>query len=183
MLGMFLNLYLIPGGAMLLIVAFSTISLLYFYFAFALFNNIPFGKILQKSSYHGISAVKIIGSIGAGLALSLMVMGMLYKIMWWPGAAILSTMGIISLLPVGVVVFIKYLSDNASYYSDILKRVAIYGITGLVLHNWSDKIFLEYKYRNYPNYIEAVKQSKRDPDNDLLREKVKLEREKIEYRR
>jgi len=59
---------LIPGGSFLLVLSLFILSCLYYPLGFALLNQIAFTKILKKDSYKGLTAFKIIGSIGAGMA-------------------------------------------------------------------------------------------------------------------
>src|SRR5690554_4892641 len=81
-----LNLLLIPGGGVLTVLTLSTLSTIYFYFSFALFNDIRFRKIFKKDSYENISRWRIIGAIGTGFALSATTAGLMCKFQSWPGA-------------------------------------------------------------------------------------------------
>ncbi|MBK8807421.1 MAG: hypothetical protein IPO21_12565 [Bacteroidales bacterium] len=79
-----LNLLFIQGGGILTVLTLLTLSMLYMYFSFALFNNIELRKIFKKDSYKGISSNRIFGAVGAGLALSMTTIGLLFKFQSWP---------------------------------------------------------------------------------------------------
>ncbi|WP_158250403.1 hypothetical protein [Aquimarina sp. I32.4] len=61
-------------------------------------------------------------------------------------------------------------------------RLIVFGGIGLALLTQSNSIFIELKYKDYPNYIEAVKELNEDPDDILLQEKEQLEYDKMKGR-
>ncbi len=174
-----LNLLLIPGGGLLTVLTFSILSVLYMYFGFALFNDIRLRDIFKKDSYKGISSKRIFGAIGTGFALSAMTAGLMFKFQSWPGADFYLKAGLFGLLIVTVIGLVKYYKNKSDFYTRIFKRVAIFGGLGLVLTLTPKTVFVELKYRNHPEYVDALKKAMTDPGNKELWDNVETERQKM----
>lgn len=128
------------GAHFLTVLSFTFLSCLYFYFSFAIFNGIRFRDIFKKASYQGISALRIIGAIVTGIAISMAIVGMEFRIMRWPGASIMLMVGGLVLCLLTVTAIIKYFSSKAPFYLNILKRVVPYTILAVVA-------FISVKFR------------------------------------
>lgn len=174
-----INLLDVPGRGVMTVLALSTVSTLYMYLSFALFNDIRLRKIFKKDSYKGINAMRIVGAILTGFALSMTTIGLLFKFQSWPGASFNLGLGLFGLLIALVVGLIKYLKTKSDYYTKIFKRIAVYGGLGLILMILPRETWLEIKNRNHPEYIEAVKEAWADPKNQELWDKVDDERQKM----
>jgi hypothetical protein len=83
-----LNLFFISGGTFLVVCTLGTLSVFYFHFGFAIFNNIRLKGLFWKESYKEIRGLRIAGGIVAGAAISLATIGILFKIQNYPGAQI-----------------------------------------------------------------------------------------------
>ena len=59
----------IVGSNVLIVMAISLLSVIYYPMGFAFFNGIRLREILKKASYKGLSTWRILGAIGAGMAL------------------------------------------------------------------------------------------------------------------
>ena len=133
MLALALRFFAVSGGADLMIIALSALALLYFYLGFALLNHIPFRKVLKKESYRSVSWMRIIGAIAAGTALAQVVIGILFKLLRWPGAYEMLLIGLMSLAFVFAVAGVRYLGSRAAFYPPLFLRVALFGGIGLLL--------------------------------------------------
>lgn len=174
-----LNLLLIPGGSVLTVLTLLTLSFLYMYLSFALFNAIRLRNIFKKDSYKGISTLRIVGSVGTGFALSATTIGILFKFQSWPGASFNLIAGLFGLLIVTIIGLIKNLKNKSNYYSGIFKRVVIIGGLGLILILIPKTSWVELKYRNHPEYVNALKKAMANPDNEELWDNVEAERQKM----
>ncbi len=74
------------------------------------------------------------------------------------------------------------LVNKRTVYRRLFLRLIVFGGIGLALLTQSNSIFIELKYKDYPNYIEAVKELNEDPDDILLQEKEQLEYDKMKGR-
>ena len=178
-----LNLLLLPGGNFLTVLGFGILSMIYLYFSFALFNNIRLRKILKKDSYKDVSSLRILGAIGTGFGLSLTIVGLTFKFMSWPGANYNLILGLFLLSIVTVIGVIKYSQNKSEFYTRILKRVAIFGGIGLIVVLIPMADWIGFRYRNYPEYVKAVKNSIADPNNKVLKEKADEELRKMHIER
>ncbi len=174
-----LNFLLIPGGGVLTVLTLSTLSGLYMYLSFALFNEIRLRNIFKKDSYKGISTMRIVGSVGTGLALSVMTAGLMFKFQSWPGADFNLGAGLFGLLLVTVIGLIKYSKTKSDFYTRIFKRAAIFSGLGLILLLTPKTSWVELKYRNHPEYVDALKKAMADPDNNELWDNVETERQNM----
>ena len=174
-----LNILLIPYGGVLTVLTFSTLSTLYFYFGFALFNDIRLRKIFKKDSYKNISSLKILGAIGAGLALSMTTIGLMFKFQSWPGADFNLIVGLSGMFIVTSVAIIRYTQNKSDYYTKILKRMAIFGSLGIIVFLIPKTSWNKFEYRNYPDYVNAINNSIADPENKELQEKAEEERQNM----
>lgn len=136
-------------------------------------------KIFKKDSYENISRWRIIGAIGTGFALSATTAGLMFKFQSWPGADFNLGAGLVGLLIVTIIGLIKYSRNKSNYYTRIFKRAAIFGGLGLILMLTPKTSWIELKYRNHPEYIDALKKAMADPDNKELWDNVETERQKM----
>lgn len=164
--------FLTPGTGLVIVLSFALLSMLYTYLGFALLNGIPFKAIFKKSSYAGIGALRIIGSIVTGIAIGTIVIGMLFKIQSWKGGDMQLGAGLITLSVVVVISLIKFSQNRSVFYLGIFKRSAIYGLLGIFFFMLSELGWIELKFRDHPAYIEALKAAYADPENEALWDKV-----------
>lgn len=113
-IGLIMKLSLIAGGAILLVLAISALACFY-YLGFALFNDIRLRHIFKKASYANASPGRIIGAIGASFGLSGMLVGILFRLQFWPGAAINLLAGIVLTAILLLVALVKLMTTPAPY--------------------------------------------------------------------
>lgn len=179
-LALLLFLFSLPGGAALMILSLGFLSILYFYFGFAILNSISFRKIFKKSSYSAISSMRIVGAIGTGIGLSTVIIGLLFKFMSWPGSYFMLLIGLLSMSVFFAYALIKFIINKSSFYTNILLRTAFFGGIGLFLLLMPSYTLSEIKYgKHHPEYIEALKALENDPTNTELQENVTIEHNKI----
>ncbi|MBB6610380.1 hypothetical protein H7F15_04960 [Pontibacter sp. Tf4] len=173
------NLLFAPTGNILIVLSLSVLSILYMYLSFALFNGIRFRHILKKESYKGISTMRIIGAIFTGLALSITLIGILFKYQLWPGATINLRVGLSGLVLMVLIGAVGYARSKAAYYANIAKRIAIYGALGIIMLLLPTDELIEIRYRNHPEYAEALKKAIAAPGNEDLWQKAEAERQRM----
>ncbi len=174
-----LNILLIPGGSFLTVLTLSTLSVLYMYLSFALFNHIRLRTIFKKDSYKGISTMRIVGAVMTGFALSVTTIGLLFKFQSWPGASFNLSAGLVGLILITIIGTIKYSKNKSEYYTRIFKRVAIIGGLGLILMLTPKTSWIKLKYRNHPEYVNALIKAMTHPDNKELWDNVEVERQRM----
>jgi hypothetical protein len=169
-----LKLLFITGGSILTVFTLIILSIIYCYFSFLLFNDIPLKQVFKKDSYKNISGIRILGAVFTGFGLSAITLGLMFKFQSWPGADPILIAGLFVLLPVTIIALSKYSKNKSNFYPRIFKRIAIWGGLGLILTLMPKTTWIEIKYRNQPAYVEALKNAMADPDNKELWDKVKM---------
>ncbi len=178
-LALIFNLNFVPGASALTVLSLSSLAVLYMYFSFALFNDVRLRNIFKKGTFTEINKMRTFGAAGAGIALAITIIGIMFKIQLWPGAELQLRMGLLALAFVTAIGLFKYLKEKSPFYLRVFKRAAVVGGLGLTLMFSSETAWLEIRYRNHPEYVEAVKKALAEPDNKELWEKVEIERKKI----
>ena len=178
-IGLIMNFLMLTGGGIISVLGICTLSSFYMYFSFAFFNNIPLKKIFKKESYHGISRKRISGTVLTGFCLSLATIRILFRFQSYPGAVFNLYVGTLGLTIAFIVGVLKYQKNHSSFYPNILKRIVAIGSLSLVFAILPKFMFMELKFRNYPVYIEALKEAANNPNRPELWDNVNTEREKI----
>lgn len=104
--------------------------------------------------------------------------GLMFKFQSWPGADFNLGAGLVGLLIVTIIGVIKYSKNKSKYYIRIFLRAAIFGGLGLILMLTPKTSWVELKYRNHPEYVDALMKAMADPDNKELWDNVETERQK-----
>ena len=163
-----MKLALVSGSGILMTLILTLLACFYFYLGFAFFNNIRLKKIFSKSSYYGISALRIIGSIGVGWGLSIMCCGILFKMMHWPGGILFLHIGLIQIFVIAIIVLVKFSLSKSDFYKTILLRFAIIGGLGLLFFFTTDLglSIARIQYKNHPAYIKAYEKYLENTESD-----------------
>jgi len=173
----------LPGGSVLITLSLSLFAVLYMYFSFGLFNGIRFRKMFKKASYANITTMRIVGSVMVGLALAILMTGILFKVMSWPGAGINLLFGLVATLIGGAVAAVKLINVKAPFYQRVLKRVAVWGTVGSLLLLAPGHFMLRLDFRNDPELLEAHISARTYPDSLELWNRVdSLEADRIQAR-
>ena len=110
---------------MILILTIGILSMIYFPFGIYFLS----GKTFQQQNV-GLS-------IGVGMALSILVVGILFKLMHWPGALAMLIVGLAGVIPLFFVVRMlrnrNTYEERNDYYGQLFLRLSIGVIVGLCL--------------------------------------------------
>jgi len=121
-----------PGGYMFITISLTLLAMQYFFLSFILFNKIKLKNIFQNETYKNIPPAKIIGTIGFGIGLSTLLMGILFEFLHWPGGDINIYSGITVIFIIFIVSIIKYLKTKSKYYIPIFIRFFIWTFIGII---------------------------------------------------
>jgi uncharacterized membrane protein len=122
-------------------------------------------QVFRKKSYKGITALRIIGAIGAGMGLGAICVGLLFKFAQWKGANTNLYAGLIITLFVLIIALFRFFKNSSDFYKQIFMRIAIIGGLGLLLSFVSDLTIIKIQYRKHPEYIKTYEEYLKDPDN------------------
>lgn len=119
----------------ILFIFFATnLSLYYYIFGFAVFNNIPLSKLTKKESYQLIEIKRIVLSIISGWAFSTIIVGIIFKLFDWGFGDTIIIIGLIVNLASLTYSIFKYISNKSPFYLGLIIRGMIYGGFSLSLY-------------------------------------------------
>lgn len=176
-----MKMFHIPGHGILMVLSSTILSLLYTYFGFALFNNIRFRNIFKKKSYKNISTRNITIAIISGIIFGLAMLGVLFKFQSYPGTAALLNPGAIGIILIFItgIIFYFILNKKEIFFKKLLIRTLLVGSISLFLFFVPDKNWYQWKYKEFPDYYEAILESKKHPDSLEIQNKLEEERLKM----
>lgn len=183
LLSSILKLLLVDFSNHLLLISCSLLSILYFAFSFAILNNIGFRDLFKTNALHGISAGRIVGSIGLGITLSIVIIGAQFKLLLLEGAEQMLTVGntllVIILAVALLVLFVKYKGKAPHFYKNVFKRIIPGLVAGLLLLNVSAPTLIDIYYRDNPKYAQLLKKVMDNPKDEELWKELQKERENL----
>ncbi|HOE05142.1 MAG TPA: hypothetical protein PLZ52_08000 [Bacteroidales bacterium] len=128
-----IHLFIIPEVLVLLNLFLHALSLFYFLLGFASFNGATFNRIFKKETYAEAGPLGIVATAGSGYSLSLVVIGILFKLMHYPGSKVMLYAGLFFLLGFNIVSLIRFLQNRYPGFLRILIRTILIGGFGLYL--------------------------------------------------
>lgn len=174
-ISLFLKFQLIPYSGILLTLSLMTLALIYYPLGFAFFNEVRLRSVFKKESYKGITALRIIGAIGIGIGLSILCIGILFKLQHWGYSDINLMFGLIVTFIALIIVLIRLLKVKDNFYTKILKRIMIMGGLGLILLFTPELSIIKIQFRNHPDYITMYEAYLKNPDNEEIQTKLDIE--------
>lgn len=174
-----LNLFLIPGSSMLLALSSMLLSCLYFCASIPLFNKVPLKAVFIKQSYSEINGVEILLAFLGGYISSVVLVGILFKFLYLPGATIMLTVSVIPVCIIAIISLIRFFTTKKRNYLGIFVRTCVVGAIGLTLMILPSGSIMEFKHRDNPAFIKALNDSRDNPQDEELRKKYNEELEKL----
>ncbi len=178
-LGIALKYFHIPGSTIIIILSFSILSAFYYLFSFAHLNGIGFRGIFKKDSYRQTTIKRILLAVALGFSLSILIIGMLFKIQFWPGALMTLSAGLILCSIVFLFTLFFFLRNKIMAYKRFFIRIYIYGILGLILFLIPQTSLIDVYYRKNPDYAEIYKKHIENPDDEEIKEEMLQKREEM----
>ncbi len=147
-------------------------------FSVFIFNKIKFldFKLIDKEL---VSNPHILVSFGIGFILFLSVVTILFRHFLWPGTDIFEFITFCLILIALVFSLIKYFVNQDVFYFRVIKYLSIYGFIIVFMYNLPQFFWVEIKYRNHPDYIEAYEARMTHDRDSILDKKAEIEYEKM----
>lgn len=172
-----LKLLHVPGSSMFIVLSFAALSMFYYVFSFALLNNIRFRDIFKKAAYQHTNAKKNTGAVALGFSISSILIGGLFKLQFYPGAAVQLMAGLVMAGIILSIATVMYFINKSNYYIRVFKRIGIYGAFGLVLFLTQNASLIDIYYGDQPELAELYKKVLANPRDSELREELNQMRE------
>lgn len=174
-LGIILKFSLVGIGDEIALFSMLILACIYYPLGFLFFNQIRLRNVFKKKAYENITTGNIVVGVLVGIALSIICIGILFKLLILPGAGEMLMIGVVSTVFLSVVVAtIKSLNTKF-----ILIRMLSLALLGGGLFFTSELSMVKLQYRNHPAYIDAYVKYKEDPRNEILRNKLDFEDHRV----
>ncbi|PQJ12665.1 hypothetical protein CJD36_002665 [Flavipsychrobacter stenotrophus] len=125
LIGVLIKLAGLTGGLPLIALSLICLSIHYLLCGFFLFNDIRLRDCFKRSSYKEITALKIIGSLVSAVVLSVLIAGILYRLLYTDGNMMILiftlALNVVFTLSLAFTVSIRHIA----FYKNILIRSAI----------------------------------------------------------
>ncbi len=106
----------------IIIPALLSDGLLYFFFGFAVINNIKSGNLFRAKTYRDFSFLHLSGSVLAGMSLSLVPLAVLFRLKEYPlGGTITFYAGIFSVLNLLIITLLYFIKKQLLYRENIIR--------------------------------------------------------------
>lgn len=86
-MGLLMKLAPVPGAGVIMTLGIVPLSALYIAFGFAIFNDIRLRSVFSKRSYAQVRFSTVVFAMITGLTIALLLLGVLFKLQYWPGAS------------------------------------------------------------------------------------------------
>jgi|SRR6185437_10689589 len=146
-----------PGGGIILVVSLMLLSLIYCPLAFYFFSD----KEIKKQN--------LALSIVSGFFLAIVPMGILFKIMYWPGSETQLFICIITVpIILGIIYYLKNkaLPELTTYYKNMLLRTFVLSILAAILYATPTETLINIQERKDPELARLKTLSYTNPQNE-----------------
>lgn len=175
-----LKVFSVAGADALMGISLSATAMAYYPFGLFIINSIPLKKVFKRESYRGISFLRGFGSVVTGISLSIVIVGIMFKLLLSPGASVMLSVGLISSALVLSIALYKYLGNfRAMFYRQMLVRMGVFMVFGSILFFTPGTSLVRFFYKDYPDYIKAYEAVESNPDDIELQKKLDEEFQKM----
>lgn len=141
----------LPGGNMIFTASMAVIALLLAYFSYPLLNGLKIKEAVKSETLKSMDKLSLSASVLLGFCLGMLVIGTLFKLMFWPGSRMIALAGI-----VGAVVF----GGIFLYRSEIKSKTGFYilcfwAVFGAIVYLLPVSSLVQVYYRDSPKYVAA----------------------------
>lgn len=168
----------VPGGAYLTTIVLSVLSTFYFLFGFIFFSKVEMRAVF-KGGFKDVSGATIAISIITGIALSIIITGILFKLLMFPGSANMLFTGAILAIVLIVISLVRFIRTRSASSKLTLSRLNGFFILAVVLLFTSTLSIVKFQYRNHPAYVEAYVNYTNEPENPNYQEALETEYRKM----
>lgn len=171
-LGLLLKVFHLPFASLLIVLSLSTLMLLYFLLSWTLFP-----RPTKKDQILGLS-------LFSGIAFTIQLEAILFKVQIWPMAAFFSIVG---LLLTGIALFLALAMrggrpELATYFNGLIRRAIPLFVLGLLLYPVVETDILRFHYRDDPFKSELLDQL--EQTNDPTERRIIMEKlHDVQYRK
>jgi hypothetical protein len=166
----------VDGSAAMAMLSLTLLASFYVLPGILFFSGIGLRETF-KGALKNIRIVTLVSSFFIGNALSIFCMGILFRLLHFPGANEMLMAGFIPAAAMLAIMLTKYFRDRSLQSRLALSRLVPFMILALALLFTSSRTLLSLQYRNHPQYVNAYMRYQENPSPETERERDR------EYRR
>jgi len=158
-----------PGAGPIMILSLLILALCYFPFGFYFFSD----KNL-KTQKIGISLV-------FGWLLSICIIGILFKLMYWPGSSpmlLIGTLTVVPLIGVAILLYVKSTEILKNYYKNLLIRTSVLFLLSLLCFLLPNSVLINHYYANEPELKELYLKQQENPEDETVQKEIQAYKDK-----
>lgn len=158
-----------PGAGPIMILSLLILALCYFPFGFYFFSD----KNL-KTQKIGISLV-------FGWLLSICIVGILFKLMFWPGSGMMLLIGSMTaaiLLVVSFMLFQNSTPELKNYHKNLLTRTLVLFVVSFACLVLPNSVLINHYYSNEPELKELYLKQQENPEDETIQKEIEEYHEK-----
>jgi 4-hydroxybenzoate polyprenyltransferase len=179
-LSIILKIFSLSGGELILLLSGASLAMFYYVAGYFIMNDVSLRRLLKERNGKNVSVPVLFGSIMAGWDFSIITLGILFKLMFFPGADNMLVTGIILLtvLQIGSI-FIR--KTHPETFARFFNRVIIFFGAGLLASFISYNQIIDFQYSDDQEYSEALKKTMAFPNDTSARlefDAIRIERSK-----
>jgi len=161
------------NGVLLVVLVFQTIY--YMWFGFFLFSRVSLRDLATPKSRNQVSPFMVISSIIMGLVYSVATIAMVYGLFFYQGMnVVLSGAVLLIILSSGITLLYHWLNvADRPLLKQYYKRSFILGAFCLALWLTPVDTRLEILFKDYPEFVEAYKNLRDNPDNEEAQQRLR----------
>jgi hypothetical protein len=153
-----------PFAGPILVISLGSIGVLYFPLAFYFFSDKEFKR------------QNLFLSVVLGLFLSFVPVGILFKVLYWPGAQLYLLVGSVTAPVIAVLTYLslsKATDELNTYYRNIFLRSAILAALAILFYATPTATLLKIQHRDNPELARLKTLSYENRDNEEYRKQLK----------
>jgi hypothetical protein len=152
------NLSFVKGSGLSMIIALTALSIYYL-------------LVTKNWTNQSLSSIDNFKKRLTGWGFSLLSIGVLFTIMIWPQGKFFLILGVV-LISLGTFIKLKTPQVKVPVDNSLRPKAILFIIVGITLLFIPKITLVEYKFKDYPGYVNAWKQSKAKPRDMELRQKL-----------
>ena len=152
-----------PGAGVLMVLSLTFLALCYFPFGFYFFSDKNF-----KNQKIGISIL-------FGWLLSIAIIGIEFKLMFWPGSQVMLLVGCMSaavLLLAGFSLFKKSDEDLKNYHKNLFTRTVVIFVLAMICLLLPNSVLINHYYANEPELRELYLKQQENPQDENIQKEI-----------
>ena len=155
-IGLILKLFFLPGVSALLVLSISITSLFYLALSFLIYKEPN-----QKTNWK-----RVLLSIGSGWLISMVLLGILFKVQVWPGSATQFIGGVGGLVIISIIAFIKYRNGRGVFFKNLMTRAIGFALAGMLFYSPAYNLYENAQFRHSPDLLQAIKSNREHPSRE-----------------